>query len=224
MAQSGADTHSAWAAFCDLPIDHPAPVSLTQASRLKSYSASEAIIHQGEPDTALYLIVAGSLRAVKYSQNGHEIWLSSMAPGELVGELGCLTGGNRTSSVTAEDDATLLAIPSPQFLLLMSQHADLAVAVSRLLARRLAKTSDQLTELTALPVSTRLHQELIRVGIPDPHDSEVMTIASPPTISELAKRIHTSRETASRAFGSLEHKGLLKRNKGEVQVINPRFS
>jgi len=224
MGRHGGDTNSAWATFCDLPIDHPATVSLTKASHLKSYSTSETIIHQGEPDTALYLIVSGILRAVKYSQNGHEIWLSNMGVGELVGELGCLTSSNRTSTVLVEEDATVLVISSSQFLLSMTQYADLAVAVSRLLARRLSRTSDQLTELTALPVSTRLHQELLRVGIPDPQDSEILTIASPPTISELAKRIHTSRETASRAFGSLEHRGLLKRSKGEVQVINPRFS
>ncbi len=221
----GSDSASAaWAVFCDLPADHPAARALADASVRRSVAASETLIHQGDPDTALYLVVSGVLRAVKYSQNGHEIWLAGISPGDLVGELGCLTGKQRTSSVVVDSDAALLAVSSQKFLELMVQYAELSIAVSRLLAKRLSRTSDQLTELTALPVPTRLHQELLRSGTPDPDDSEVLVITSPPTISELAKRIHTSRETASRAFGSLEHQGLLKRVAGEVQVINPRFS
>jgi CRP/FNR family transcriptional regulator, cyclic AMP receptor protein len=224
MGQKRTDARSAWAMFCGVPEDNAAAMELADACHFKTYSNSETMIRQDEPDKDVYLILQGRLRAVKYSRNGHEIWLSNIEPGELVGELGCLNGGNRTSSVIVESDSSALAISSQRFLSLMDLYPELSLAISRLLAKRLSLTSDKLTELTALPVSIRLHQELQRSGIPDPEDSELTIVASPPTISELARRIHTSRETASRAFGSLEHQGLLKRTNGEVLVINPNFS
>lgn len=169
----------------------------------------------------VYLVGSGLLRSVKYSENGNKIWLADILPGTLVGEVGALNGSDRSAFVEAQDPSIVYGVASLRFVALMQAHAEIGLAISRLLARRVYDTSNQLTELTALSVGSRLHSELVRLGAPDPLDAELLTIKALPTVRALAQRIHTSRETASRALSELEQRGLVRRKDGGAQIVAP---
>lgn len=219
----GDDVILPWARFCEVPPNHPACQALGQASQVRHITAGETLIKQGDQGGPVYLVLSGHLRAVKYSENGHKIWLSDICGGAIVGEVDALINAGRSSFVDAYSDSRLLAVSQQVFADLSRAYAEISHALARLLARRLAETSNQLTELTAMSVRHRLHSELKRLGQRDPEDYELLNIPTMPAVIALAERIHTSRESASRALSELERLGLVQRFEDGARVIDPRL-
>ena len=66
----------------------------------------------------------------------------------------------RSSDVKARTSSLVLAVSQARFLEISKRYGEVGLAVARLLAQRLMRTSDKLAELVALSVPHRLHQEL----------------------------------------------------------------
>jgi len=56
------------------------------------------LYHQGDPGDALYILVSGRLR-LTVSENGDERMIAEIARGEMVGEIGALTGESHKTNV-----------------------------------------------------------------------------------------------------------------------------
>jgi MFS family permease len=107
----------------------PAPALEAAAGRLTSVTvkAGDTVVRQGEPADLFYIIQSGRF-AVDQTEAGigatHR--LRVMGPDEVFGELGLMNATPRTATVTAETDGTLLALPGPAFLELVSSAAGLS--------------------------------------------------------------------------------------------------
>jgi CRP/FNR family cyclic AMP-dependent transcriptional regulator len=210
-----------WSDFASLPPGHPAIAALAAASQMRTLDADEVLVNEGDDDGTVFLVVSGLLRTVRHTRNGHEVWYADVEPGDLTGDMAALTGARRTSSVVATNAVSVFAIDQDAFLAVAGTHADFALALAKMLAHRLQRTSKHLAELVALPVSTRLHGELAAMGTPVRGDDEVFEITSPPKVMALSQRIHATREATSRALADLQKRGLLKRTRTLWRVIVP---
>lgn len=217
----GATELRAWSAFCGLTDGHPAVSALADASQLWVTPPGAFLIEQGAEETHFVLICTGIARAVRYTPNGHEIWLADFGPGDLLGEIAALTGQPRTSAVIARSEVVQVRIANTLVIDLMRQHGDIALAVARVTAARLGLTSTQLAGLITMPVAARLHHELVQMGERDPSDPETYIVRPALTVSALAERIHASREATSRALKSLEDRGLVIKSRRQWTVIAP---
>ncbi len=74
----------------------------------------EVLFEQGEPGSALYVLLSGRLVAYLAKDAGEAI-LAEVSPGETVGEIQVLTGGARTASVRAAEESELVRIPAEVF-------------------------------------------------------------------------------------------------------------
>ncbi|MDH3402454.1 MAG: cyclic nucleotide-binding domain-containing protein [Acidobacteriota bacterium] len=93
--------------------------------------AGEHLFRQGDPGDALYLVVAGRLRAFGVRDDGGEIPLAEIGPGGSVGEIQLLTGGERTACVAALEASRLIKVPTEVF-------DELAAASPAMLERMIA--------------------------------------------------------------------------------------
>jgi CRP-like cAMP-binding protein len=210
-----------WARFCGLGAAHQAVAALVAASQMKRLNPGKLLVEEGDQDDTLYLVVSGTLRTVRHTENGHEIWFSDIGAGEIVGEIAALTGASRTSSCVAKGDVGVLAIERDAFISAGEQHPEVGMALARMLAKRLGATSTQVADLVALSVPNRLLGELMRMGTQTKDDSELFLIASPPTVAALGQRIHATREATSRALGVLQNRGLVRRVDNGLVVLIP---
>ncbi|MEO1459085.1 MAG: Crp/Fnr family transcriptional regulator [Pseudomonadota bacterium] len=212
----------AWAKFCALDKGHALISQLSDASQQKQLRRDETLINQGDAVDGVYLVVAGQLRAVRYTANGHEIWLSDLFGGDLVGEIAVLADTKRTSALLASRPTSLLSIATHTFVAAILDHGVFGLALAKQFSKRLEATSGQLADLMGMPVDVRLHAELVRAGQQDSSDDEMFVITSVPKVSALGQRIHASREATSRALSSLEKRGLVERTSDHWAVICPR--
>ena len=81
-----------------------------------SVPAGQLLFAQGDEADRLYFILDGQLRVFASPEEGHEIELATLGPGEVVGEIAVLHGLTRTASVAALANTTLLAVDGETFL------------------------------------------------------------------------------------------------------------
>ncbi len=121
--------------FLRVPIFAGLPPSRLEAAMaqasIRPMAAGESIIRQGDPADRFYIIAAGTVEVTQHeTAAGEERVLRRMGPDEVFGEIGLLSGGIRTASVTAVGSGTLLSLDGPDFLELVGSGPGLT---SRLL-------------------------------------------------------------------------------------------
>ena len=77
----------------------------------KTYAAGSAIVREGEPGDAAYILVAGRCEIRKELPAGAEV-LQTIGPGDVFGEMAILSEGPRTATVVAVEDTTVLVVTS----------------------------------------------------------------------------------------------------------------
>jgi DNA-binding MarR family transcriptional regulator len=90
--------------------------------------------------------------------------------------------------------------------------------LSRLLLRQLRRATSRIYERAAVSAVGRVHAELLRMARASPG----LAISPAPVLSELAVRVLTTRETASRAVSALERRGIVRRESGSLIVVAPQ--
>jgi MFS family permease len=88
-------------------------------------SAGTEVIRQGDPADRFYIVVRGAFTVTQRTEAGTPIELRRLGPDDVFGELGLLRGGARTASVSADTDATLLALERADFLALVGRAESL---------------------------------------------------------------------------------------------------
>jgi eukaryotic-like serine/threonine-protein kinase len=77
----------------------------------RSFQTGDAIVREGEPGDAAYIIVEGRCDIRKDTPNGTQI-LHTLGAGDVFGEMAILTEGPRTATVVAIEPTTVLVITS----------------------------------------------------------------------------------------------------------------
>ena len=112
----------------------------------------------------LFVIVAGRVRVVEApDEPGHtELVLGELGPGEVVGELGVLTGMPRSATVVAAEPVRALAIPGGDFVRVVQGAPELASALLQVLARRIYDTDRRLARYAPDPLTGLLSRRAFR--------------------------------------------------------------
>ena len=101
----------------------------------------ERLFAQGDPADALYFVLHGRLEVTVRGRGGHDRLVNVVGSGASIGEMGILTDDGRSASVRAIRDSELVRISHDEFAQLLEEHPHVALALSRLLTRRLRDTT-----------------------------------------------------------------------------------
>jgi CRP/FNR family cyclic AMP-dependent transcriptional regulator len=113
-------------------------LELARVLRRRTVAAGEMLWQQGDDARELVLIRAGAVAASLRVPGGHTAEIGSAGPGEIVGEIGLLDGGQHTMSVRVTESATLLALGSIDLAALLARQDSSAFTLKRRLAALLA--------------------------------------------------------------------------------------
>ena len=91
----------------------------------ESYEFGDLLVRQGEPADAFYVLVLGRARVVKTDQNGNEIVLATLKPGDSFGESALAEGGTRTATVRCSTAVEALRLDRADFLQLAEETPEL---------------------------------------------------------------------------------------------------
>lgn len=194
------------------------------AGVVHGWSRGEVLMRRGEPGDRAILLQQGLVKITTEAVNGYTSLLAFRGPGELVGELAVLDGGNRSATVTAVRPVRGVIIAAARFAVLLQEHGDLALAVLRGVSGRLRHSDGHREALGSRSAGVRIAHVLLefaeRHGTPA-SDWAPAALAVPMTQQELAGAAGTSRESVVRTLRDLHDLGIVGTARGIIVVLDP---
>src|SRR5205814_7055111 len=103
-----------------------------------SFPSGTPLMRQGDEPDALYLIEDGFVRVERSVASLREpLHLADLGPGEIVGEIGIMTGAPRNATVTAMTDVDALMVRRRDALKALTEVPGLPTMLYRLVRQRL---------------------------------------------------------------------------------------
>lgn len=185
--------------------------------RIRDYEVRRTIVNRGDRISTLYVVLAGRAHALVYSVEGQAVLLHEYRRGDLFGPVTSPYAATHDADVVAIEDVTAFLLDGMVLALLAERHACIGLALLKFMVDRLQQTSARMYEHAALSSVGRVHAELLRQA----RQSADLAIRPGPVLADLALRVSTTRETASRAVNALERRGIIRREPDALVVVAP---
>jgi CRP/FNR family cyclic AMP-dependent transcriptional regulator len=185
----------------------------------KHYPARTTIIHEGDKPDTLYYIIDGSVSVLIEDDEGREIVLAYLNPGDFFGEMGLFEEDtSRSAWVVARTACEMAQINYEQFRNLAMNDASIIFKLAAQMATRLRKTSRKVSDLAFLDVTGRVAHTLLELT----QEPDAMTHPDGMQIritrQEIARIVGCSREMVGRVLKELEDEELISA-KGKTIVV-----
>jgi CRP-like cAMP-binding protein len=102
----------------------------------REFKKDELVFRQGDHSRELYIVMRGKLRIFRISPSGAETTIAIYSTGSVVGEFAVVDSEPRSATAKAIEATDLLVMSHDTFLQYMRQIPDLALGMTKLLARR----------------------------------------------------------------------------------------
>jgi CRP-like cAMP-binding protein len=185
-----------------------------------TYPGRALIVSADETDDDVFFILQGKARAATYTNNGKEILLSELPPGESFGIFAAIDGAPRSTNVVAIEDCRIARMSAERFNEVLYENRNVAKAFFLYLVDRIRTLSDRVTDVTTLNAEQRLVAELLRISTPTGDDTA--RVDPLPTQQELATVIFSQRESVGRDMSKLKDLGLIERKGRSLDILSVR--
>ncbi len=187
-------------------------LSLMESASLVNIPAGQQIFGSGSQCENYLLVVKGRVNAQILSENGREVLLYQVCPGDsCVLTTSCLLSGEQyPAEAFAEQDVTAFVISSHAFHRCLEKSAFFREFVFRNFAARLSGVIGRLGEFVFEGIEKRLAKELLSTS------ADTIKL----THQELANKLGSAREVISRQLKQFESKGWVELNRGTVSILD----
>jgi CRP/FNR family cyclic AMP-dependent transcriptional regulator len=183
----------------------------------RRFPKNTTVVEEGLPGDYMYVIRQGRVKVTKASEDGREKIMRFLESGAFFGDMALLSNEARSASVKTLEPSVLLALSRRDFIEILRQSADLALAVIEELTNRLRETNEQASSMSFQGVKDRTRGLFVRIARPEPESSGRLMTPSL-THQQIADMIGTSRETVTRAVKQLKADGWLEQE-GKRYVV-----
>lgn len=118
---------------------------MTKGPLGKLYKDGEVVVRQGETGDCMYVVQDGEVEVLA-SEEGRDIALRTLGPGEIIGEMSLFDREVRSATVRAKGEARLLTIDKATFLRRVHEDPSLALQIVRNMSRRIRDLSRELAQ------------------------------------------------------------------------------
>ncbi len=176
----------------------------------RNYLKNSMIILEEEYGDLVFVVHTGTIKITRVNDEGKEVILALLGPGEIFGELAILDGEARSANALAQENCHLLAINKEDFLDILKNNFSVSLNLMCELAKRLRKSDQQIEALSLSDAEHRIGVSLLNLA----EDMGVIrkgkvTIQNLPYQQDIANMAGTSRETVSRVLKLLENKSMI---------------
>ena len=191
--------------------------SLSRQFTRRHYRKGEIIFHKGDFGSTFHIINIGEVKLSIPSEEGGDVFLAYLGPGDFFGELALLDERPRSATATAENSTETLALEREDFLDFVKLYPDVAVSILAVLAQRIRNLNSQLESVILFKPQARLAQTLLKLV--STHGSEIPAgwqISIPLTQPELAEMVRVTTGTIRRLLRDFREAGI-------VSIENQRY-
>lgn len=186
--------------------------SLLNAGTGRDFPAGHTFIHEGGPDTVVYMLLSGAVKVTCAAERAEEgtALLAIRVAGDIVGELAAVDGGPRTATVTTAGAVRVREIASQTFRDLRAADPVLSDLFTRSVTAKLRTATSRRVDFTAFDAQTRFARVLAYLA--DHYGTSTPAgrlIASGVTQRELATLAAVDITTVERALRKWRREGTI---------------
>ena len=116
--------------------------SLGRLASRRRYPKDTVVFFENEEGDFFFMIVEGRIKVTILGDDGREIILSMLGPGDFFGEMALLVHGPRTATIVTTSPTSVRAFHRSEFDSLLEQSPKVAVKILRTTAERLLRAED----------------------------------------------------------------------------------
>jgi CRP-like cAMP-binding protein len=184
--------------------------ALADRSVERSYPRHGRLFYQGDPGSGLFVLASGLVKVVVTSEDGEEMVLVTLGPGEALGELSIVDGGPRSASAEALEPTVALVITREVLLDLAARDNGLTEALLHTLGALLRRLTEQASDLVFLDLPGRMAKLL--AGLAADHGTETpegIELDANLTQTDLAGMVGASRQSVNQILQGFARRGYL---------------
>ena len=194
--------------------------TVIEAGYEKSLERGEVLFHEGEPAEALYAVIDGQLKLVRYSPKGRELLLHLVNPGQTFAEAALFAPGTYPATAEVMQSCRLWCLPRAALLKLLSASPELGVSMLGSISLWTRKLASKLELHTQRRVEERVAIYLLsRAGSVELEPGDRIELAEPRNL--IAAQCGTAPEVLSRTLRRLEDDGILRAAPRHVTILDP---
>lgn len=206
--------------FEDLPPD--ALRALGERMTTKVVAQEGFVFFQGDRAMAVNLLAEGQVKVVRETEDGREVILRLIKPGEIFGGAGGWGEETYPASAVAIEPSVVLQMTSTDFAETVQTHPEVGMAIIQELARRLRYAESRIQALQTERVERRIARALLRlVDRTGVQTESGLEIGVPLTRQALADLCGTTLSTASRTLSAWDRQGIISAGRERVTILKP---
>ena len=189
----------------------------------QDFRPKEIVFSEGDLGDAIYLLKTGHVRLYRLTEDGKELTLAILGPGDVFGELALFDEARRQTFAEALEPSHICAASVEDFTRLMSHKPQLTMMVAGEIARRQGEMETRIAGLAygssrVKLISTLRH--LAREHGERRADGKVCIVVRL-SHQELAQLMGVTRETCTIELGKLQKSGAVCFDDERYMVVNP---
>jgi CRP-like cAMP-binding protein len=189
---------------------------------MREIRRKEVLYLPGDAGDRVYLLKRGVVKISTLTDDGKEIILALMRPGEVFGEESVLEDAPRDHMAEAYEDALICVITRQDFLGILRAHPEMAFKVTKLVGFRLKTLRNRVEGLLFKGAPARLAQTLLDLardhGI---KDDEGVLLPLKLSQQDLASLIGVTRESVNLALADFRGRGLVEMEGRSLRLRRP---
>jgi CRP/FNR family transcriptional regulator len=186
----------------------------------KALERGEILFHEGQPSEAMFALLSGQLKLVRYSPKGRELLIHLVHPGQTFAEAALFAGATYPATAEAIQSSKLWCLPREALLELLGASPELGVSMLGSISLWTRKIVSKLELHTHRRVEERLAIYLMsRAGPLELEPGHRIELSEPRNL--IAAQCGTAPEVLSRTFRRLEDDGVLEAAPRHVTITDP---
>ncbi|MCP4717386.1 MAG: Crp/Fnr family transcriptional regulator [Deltaproteobacteria bacterium] len=188
--------------------------SLVKVAIKKTFPKSTVLCNEGDQSNSLYVICSGKVKVTKNDEDGKEVILAMLGPGEYFGEMSLLDSEPRSASVTTKEQTEIMLFSRDDFMRIFSSNPVASNLLKGLLTR-LREANKKIESLALLDVYGRIAKLLNQLAEPQ---GDTLVIEERLTHQEIANMIGSSREMVTIILKELSNGEYISIDKKQITI------
>ncbi len=209
MVQSFLAKISLFAALDQAELDVLAAHAIT-----RTYPKNMILINEGDRSDSLYLILSGLAKVFVGDEEGNEVLIQILGPGEYFGELSLIDAEPRSASVMTLEPSRMLIIARDDFIACLHAHVPIAISLLQALANRLRQQTGATKSLALKGVYERVVEVLSELTV----ERNGRQVIENLTHQALADKTYASRAMISVILKELKQGGYISADRKRIVI------
>lgn len=202
------------------PIDYNALPELlrplAERSEIRRFRKGTLVLDEGDRGDALFIVLAGELRAFTGSDSGRHITYGLYGPGDYLGEMG-LDGGPRMASVEALADTTCAYVERATLQQYIGERPAFAFELISKVIQRARIATLAASQFALNDAYGRLKRWLDAVALAQRDGTRL--VPEPLSAIDLPQRLGCSQDVAASILRDLEHAAVVSLDDDRLRIL-----